>query len=150
MKHYLFKIYKILPLRWRWFISYLMSDKFLVGIAAIIVKDKKVLLFKHTYQFFWGLPGGYLKIHENFRQSIEREIKEEVGLEVVMKGILDIHKIKNRPAIDIVVFCDVLSGSITIDKEEVEKADFFTLGDIPEDFKRHQPQHYQLVKSILT
>jgi ADP-ribose pyrophosphatase YjhB (NUDIX family) len=127
-----------------------MSDKFLVGIAAIIIKDKKVLLFKHTYQFFWGLPGGYLKIHENFRQSIEREIKEEVGLEVVMKGILDIHKIKNRPAIDIVVFCDVLRGSIKVDKEEVEKADFFAYGDIPDDFKKHQPQHYQLVKSVLS
>lgn len=89
-------------------------------------------------------------MHENFRESIEREIKEEVGLEVVMKCILDIHKIKNRPALDIVVFCDVMSGSIKVDKEEVEKADFFFLPDIPEDFKKHHPQHFKLVRSILT
>ena len=126
MKQLLFKIYKILPLQLRWLTSYIMSDKFLVGIAAIIVKDKKVLLFKHTYQYFWGLPGGYLKIHENFRQSIEREIKEEVGLSVEMKGILDIQKIKNRPAIDIIVFCNVIGGKIRVDKEEVKKTQFFS------------------------
>ena len=56
-----------------------------VGIAAIIIKDGKVLLHKRKSKHahgMWGFPGGHLEFNEDFENSIRREIKEETNLDV--------------------------------------------------------------------
>ena len=54
------------------------------GVAAIIVHDRKVLLFKHVFWTAarWGLPGGGVEKGEDPAAAIVREVREECGLEV--------------------------------------------------------------------
>lgn len=133
MKLLLLKIYKRLPAKIRFLISYLIADKFIVGMIAFVVKDKKILFVKHSYQNKWGLPGGWMKRGENLESVMEREIIEEVGIKVKVVDVLEINSIKTRPVVDVVVKCEVVSGKIKEDQIEVENAAFFSIDDIPND-----------------
>jgi len=53
----------------------------------------KVLLIKRKYspnEGRWALPGGLVELGERVQDAVVREIKEETGLEVVLKGLLDV------------------------------------------------------------
>lgn len=132
-KRILFKIYKILPAKIRFLISYLYSDKFLVDVVAFIIKDNKLLLVKQSYQYSWGLVGGWVKREESIENSIKREVMEELGLRVKMKKVLEVRSSSNRPVIDIAVECEVIGGDSKIDGEEVEEVKFFDIKDLPKN-----------------
>lgn len=52
-------------------------------IRAIIIKDKKVLLVTgHGADFYWT-PGGGVEADETPEQTLRRELREELGVEVV-------------------------------------------------------------------
>ncbi len=54
------------------------------GVAAVIVHDDRVLLFKHVFWTAarWGLPGGGIEPGEDAADAIRREVREECGLEI--------------------------------------------------------------------
>ena len=58
-----------------------------ISIKGILRKDNKVLLLK-TITNKWELPGGRMDFGENVKQSLQREIKEELGFEKVELGNL--------------------------------------------------------------
>ena len=58
-----------------------------ISIKGILRKDNKVLLLKTTTNK-WELPGGRMDFGENVKQSLQREIKEELGFEKVRLGNL--------------------------------------------------------------
>ena len=56
-------------------------------VAALIEKDNKILIAKRStgdpsVLGKWEFPGGKVKLNENEKRAIEREIKEEFELEV--------------------------------------------------------------------
>lgn len=53
---------------------------FHVGVKAVIVQDAKILLVKHKIRGTWNLPGGRIDEHESIEQTLQRELKEELGL----------------------------------------------------------------------
>lgn len=134
MKKLLYRIYKILPVWIRWNISYLYAKKFVVGVSAIVVNNKgKILLLKNSYQYYWSLPGGFLQQGESFRETIEREIKEETGLQTNMKDVIRIRSLPDKPVIDILVLCKVTGGKIIVDSREVTEANFFDVNHLPDE-----------------
>jgi len=117
-------------------------------MVAFVVKDKKVLLLKHSYQYAWALPGGWMKRGEGLTSTMEREIMEEIGLRVRVTEILDVISIKERPVIDVLVKCEVISGKIQVDNVEVEKAVFFSFDSLPEQIVRtHKPYIQRFLNS---
>jgi ADP-ribose pyrophosphatase YjhB (NUDIX family) len=136
----LYQIYKILPIKIRWTISYFYADKFLIGVLAFVRKDNQLLFLKLRYQYHWGLPGGFLKKGENIHTAIQREIREETGLEVKINKIIDVRNGAKRPILDIVIECEVVGGEIIITDKEVERAEFFDLDKIPDDILKVQEQ----------
>lgn len=60
--------------------------KFVKTVAAIIeYPDGRILLQKRAippYKGTWGLPGGHIKLGEKETESLQREVLEEVGVEV--------------------------------------------------------------------
>jgi len=62
-----------------------------VAVAAAVVKDGKVLLIKRKYPPSAGkysLPGGHVELGERLEEAVLRELREETGIEGVVKKFL--------------------------------------------------------------
>lgn len=63
------------------------------SVAAIVLRDNKVLLARHTYGSGQGkliIPGGYLKYNETPEDAVKREVLEETGITVEPLDIVGI------------------------------------------------------------
>ena len=83
MKFYLLRV-KILALIIKIF-GFLLAVELppIPSVAAIIVKDGKLLVVKLSYRGGFSLPGGVVQTKETIEDALRREVKEETGLEVV-------------------------------------------------------------------
>ena len=64
-----------------------------VGVGAIIVQAGKVLLLKRCKPpeaGCWGIQGGALEFGETLEHAVHREVKEELGVEVVIERLLGV------------------------------------------------------------
>jgi 8-oxo-dGTP pyrophosphatase MutT (NUDIX family) len=53
------------------------------GVKALLVNDGEVLLLMHTYgPREWELPGGGSRRREDLHDTLRRELREELGIEV--------------------------------------------------------------------
>lgn len=65
----------------------------LIGVAAVVWKDGRVLLVKRgkaPRQGEWSLPGGRQKLGETVRETAVREVREEAGIEIAPGNLLDV------------------------------------------------------------
>lgn len=65
----------------------------LVGVGAVVFKDDRVLLVRRAKpprQGCWSLPGGRQRLGERVRETAQREVWEETGLEVEVVALLDV------------------------------------------------------------
>ena len=75
----------------------LVFEKPTLSVKAFIVdKDDKVLIIKRSDQDIqkpgiWEIPGGRSEKGENPKKTLIREIKEEVGLDIEVKNVLEVH-----------------------------------------------------------
>ncbi len=64
-----------------------MSDFIHVAVGVIIANDGSILLAKrpaHVHQGgLWEFPGGKVNPGETVQQALERELKEELGIDVI-------------------------------------------------------------------
>jgi 8-oxo-dGTP diphosphatase len=68
-------------------------DRPLVGLGAVIVRERKVVLVRRGSEPLrgeWSLPGGMLELGETLRQGVAREVLEETGLRVRVEQVLDV------------------------------------------------------------
>jgi 8-oxo-dGTP diphosphatase len=66
----------------------------LVGVGAIIIEDKRVVLVKRAHpplQAQWSIPGGVLEVGELVRDAAIREAREETGLIVAPADLLGVY-----------------------------------------------------------
>jgi ADP-ribose pyrophosphatase YjhB (NUDIX family) len=63
-----------------------------VGVAAIVIRDKKILLGKRngSYQDKWCIPCGYVEWDEDVYDAVKREFAEETGLKIEVKGVYEV------------------------------------------------------------
>ena len=64
-------------------------------VGGLIVNDEgKVLLCdSHKWPNVYTVPGGHVELGETFEEALKREIKEEVGLDVVVSELLSIQQV---------------------------------------------------------
>lgn len=56
-----------------------VMKKFYIGVKALIMKNEKLLLIFDSLKDYWEVPGGRVEGGETFKQSLARELKEEIG-----------------------------------------------------------------------
>ena len=65
----------------------------LIGTGALILQDGKLLLIKRggqPGQGKWSVPGGLVELGETVQNTLIREAKEEVGLDVEAIKLIDV------------------------------------------------------------
>jgi len=105
--------------------------------------ENKVLLVKPTYKDGWEIPGGVVEDNESPKNACQREVLEEIGLKVSVKGLLIVdynsypqesHKTESLIFIfDGGVLSDKELSTINVDEEEISGYKFFSVDGLPED-----------------
>ncbi|MBP8646047.1 MAG: NUDIX hydrolase [Syntrophobacteraceae bacterium] len=65
-------------------------DRPMVGVGAIIFQGNRVLLVQRGREPSygeWSIPGGLVELGENLRDAVQREVREESGLEVEVEDL---------------------------------------------------------------
>ena len=50
-------------------------------VAAVMVKNGKLLVMQDTESPYWYLPGGRVQLHEKAEDALVRELQEELGVQ---------------------------------------------------------------------
>ncbi len=131
-----------------------------VGVAAIISREKKVLMLKRKNAHgagTWSFPGGHLEFNETFEACAQRETKEETGIEVKNIQYLtttnDRFRKEGKHYITIFMLCDYAAGEATIrEPERSTDIGWFSWDNIPKPLflpienlqKQENPKLYKL------
>ena len=114
--------------------------RFTVTAGAVIFNDKReVLLLKHRFRAGsgWGLPGGFMEQGEQPIDTLRRELREEIGLEVDDVELFAVRSF-NKPKQVEVLFRACANAQVKSLTMEVERAQWFALDSIPEGLPRDQ------------
>ncbi|NHJ48287.1 MAG: NUDIX hydrolase [Asgard group archaeon] len=83
------------------------------AVDGILWKNNKVILIKRagrTFHGFWALPGGILEEGETVEETLTREMKEEVNMDVKPLAILGVYSHPERDprehTISVVFICN--------------------------------------------
>jgi len=78
----------------------------------------------------WEIPGGRKQVGETLDEHIIREVKEEVGLEVVPQNIFDLWEFKIKvdeketTVVAISRFCEIVDESVSITEDVIDKCEW--------------------------
>lgn len=64
------------------------ASGFKVRAAAVVVRDGRVLMHRSATQDVWYLPGGTGEFGESARETLVRELREELGVEARVGRLL--------------------------------------------------------------
>jgi ADP-ribose pyrophosphatase YjhB (NUDIX family) len=85
LERYAYRAWGLLPLGLRLFVVRRATPSFHVGAICVIERsDGALLLIRNSYRPRWGFPGGFLKRSESPADAARREVREEVGVDVVL------------------------------------------------------------------
>ena len=139
-KHTLARLWHILPTNVRLAVLRLTNARFTVSVAAVIFnREGKVLLLKHPFRpgTGWGLPGGYIKAGEQPSDALQRELLEEIDLELTDVELLWSRSFKRPRQVEI-LFRANTSSEPKPQSIEIEQSLWCSLNDLPEGLPENQ------------
>lgn len=111
-----------------------------LGVGAVIEKDGKYFLAKRGEEARnkvgkWEFPGGAVEMGDTVEETIVREMKEEHGIDVEVKELLDYQSYflsnDNQHWFAVTFLCSLVSGEPKIlETEKCEEIGWFTLDEI--------------------
>lgn len=115
-----------------------------VGVRVVLLRGEsdaqEVFLIKHTYLPGWQFPGGGVEPGETMRESAEREVQEETGMEFtqtpILHGVFLNASTSDRDHVGVFVCRD--PAQVRPFKPDLEIADgqWFSCKHLPEDVTR--------------
>ncbi len=104
-----------------------------LGVRVMMIRNRQVLLVRHTYQDGWFLPGGGVKQGETFEQAAQREAFEEVGARMKDLQFVGIYSNFSEWKSDHnVVFLSKDFAASQKHDREIAESRFFPLESLPE------------------
>jgi 8-oxo-dGTP pyrophosphatase MutT (NUDIX family) len=107
-----------------------------VGARALILQDEQILLVKHTYMPGWCTVGGGIDPGESPLQALQRELQEEVGIELKSPPpILSFYYSNKEDRDDYVILyvCTDFIKQEPTTSDEIAEAKWFPLTQLPSD-----------------
>lgn len=106
-----------------------------VGVGAVMERNGGLLVVKRTYGALlgkWTIPSGYVEPHESVVMTLEREVREETGIEGRAGTLVAVRNRVTRDVNDtfLVFLMAYLSGEPRPDGNEVSEAAFVPIPDL--------------------
>ncbi len=140
------RVWKRLSGRVQWRLMWLRNATFMVGVTGVVRDAQgRVLLLRHRYWpegREWGFPGGYAVRGETFEGTVEREVREETGLEVEVTRLIHVRS-GYRLRIEVAYEAVPVGGTLRPDGTEILEARWFDPARLPE---RMQPSHRAFIR----
>ena len=134
------KIWRKLPARMRRWTMRVAHPRFTVTAGAVVFNQNgEVLLLKHRFRpgSGWGLPGGFIEKAEQPIDALRRELREEIGLEVQDVEIFAVRSFAKPQQVEVLFRCRS-NGTLKPQTIEVERADWFSIANLPDGLPRDQ------------
>lgn len=122
--------------------------KFTVSTAAIITNGEgKVLLLNHAFRPFsgWGMPGGFVDHGEDPDETIRREIREEIGLELEDLEMFRVRTLGRH--VEILFRARGVGEAAVLSPREILEFGWFDIDAMPDGLSRGQRE---LIRQQLT
>ena len=121
--------------------------------GCVVEKDNKILMVQEGLDFCygqWNFPAGHVNEFENVTDAAVREVKEETGLDVKLKGVLPIceTELRNETHVTIRFVAEVIGGKIEFDSNEIVDVKWIDIKDI-EKMTEEQLRNYLVGKNII-
>lgn len=120
---------------------FLIKRPMTLGVRVLVENEKgEVLLVKHTYVEGWYLPGGGVETHDTMAETAIKELREEVGFEVIGEPrLLGIYKNNSASKRDHVALYKVdawREAETFKPNREIAEIGFFALDALPDDITK--------------
>ncbi|MET8902883.1 NUDIX domain-containing protein [Streptomyces sp. NPDC004538] len=117
-------------------VMWLLHTKYVVGVTGVVRDDEgRVLLLKHRMWppgRQWGLPSGFARKGEDFRETVVREMREETALDVEVGRLVMLNS-GLRTRLEVAYEARLLGGELRIDPFEILEARWCRPDELPED-----------------
>jgi len=113
------------------------------SVAGAIIHEGKILLVRHNLLKKWQIPGGLQETGESIQETVKREIKEELNLDLVTGSLIGVYshpkwtiEFPDESKIQQLIFFFMMEGEISpisIQASEISAYQFFAPNEIPDD-----------------
>lgn len=102
-------------------------------IIVLVTRGDQILLASHARSKgeFYSCLAGFIEVGESAEQTIHREVAEEVGVKVHNIRYFGSQSWPFPSQLMLGFFADYLEGDIVPDQEEIERAGWFDVRDLP-------------------
>jgi len=122
------------------FAFHMLQPRFTAGVVGVVLNSRgEVLLVEHVFhpRAPWGLPGGWLERGETPIQGLQRELREEMGIQVsVSRPLLVETGYYYQSHLDIAFLCQAESEVSSLSSELLDYR-WTNLEDLPEMLPFH-------------
>jgi ADP-ribose pyrophosphatase YjhB (NUDIX family) len=128
----LLRVWRIFPVWAQFLAARLLRPRYRVGVVAVIFDEQgRILLFHHTYRkLAWGLPAGGLEHGEDPAEAVQREFREETGIEIEADRMLMAVSAKVGHHISLVYLCHMKDEKFQ-ESLEISEMRFFDPKELP-------------------
>ncbi len=105
--------------------------------GAVVIKNDKILLVKRAVMpkvGWWCIPAGFMEWNEHPRETAIREVKEETGIDIELKGIFEVYSGNDDPrmnAVLILYLAEEIGGKLSADDDAMD-VEYFGFDELPE------------------
>ena len=116
--------------------------------VGVFRERDELLLAHHVYRsgIVWGLPGGGVQYSESLERAVQREVREETGIEVRVDYLVQVHMDAQRPLRSAFFLCETDGDPQPKANQELFEAGFYPL-DCPPG--RIDPEQQAIVERAL-
>jgi 8-oxo-dGTP diphosphatase len=117
--------------------DYVMFVSPSAAAAAVVTRGRDVLLIRRGIPPFrgcFGLPAGFQEYGESPAEAAIRETREETGLDIRIRRLLDAHYTLDDPRkrVNVVVYLAEIVAGVPVAADDASEVAFFPLDALPE------------------